>query len=272
MEHFVDRTVKFLKTSLEIDKIDIAVIASVSYEVFTEKIENKKEIRFADIPDMKLFGADAIENRFVYGTLAGKKVLFSVGRLHYNNGYSCSDIANFIFILKELGAQRLVISACVGVGSKHTHVGDIVTAVDHINLTGRNALFGCDYNRYGSLFIDLDSCYDKDMIKVLSDTARSELKLKVKKGVLVEFSGPSVETLSESKLAKQIGGDFAGFNVVNEVISANYCSLPVIMLGLATNYAVLYSAGRLKHEDVDYNRNLAKGYYLELLERFINNI
>ena len=100
MEHFVDKTVKFLKSSLEIDKIDIAIIASTSYEGFAGKIADKKEVKFADIPDMKLFGADAIENKFVYGTMAGKKVLFSVGRLHYNNGYARKDIANFIFILK----------------------------------------------------------------------------------------------------------------------------------------------------------------------------
>ena len=151
-------------------------------------------------------------------------------------------------------------------------MGDVVIAVDHVNLTGRNALFGCDYNRYGSLFVDLDSCYDRDMIKILSETAKRELKMKVKEGVLVEFSGPSVETLSESRFAKRIGCDFAGFNVVNEVICANYCALPVMVLGLVTNYAVLYSAGKLKHEDVDYNRNVAKSYYLELLERFICNI
>ncbi len=272
MEHFVDRTVKFLRTTLNIDNIDLAVISGVSYEEFVERLEDRREIKFADIPDMKVLGSDIIENKFVYGSLAGKKVLFSVGRLHYNNGYTRQDIANFIFILKELGAKRLVVTACVGSSNKHIHVGDIVTAVDHINLTGRNALFGCDYNRYGSLFVDLDSCYDKEMIKTLSITARKELKMKVKEGVLSEFSGPSVETLSESKFAKQNGADFAGFNVVNEVICANYCSLPVIMLGLVTNYAVLYSAGRLKHEDIDYNRNLAKAYYLELLERFIHNL
>lgn len=272
MEHFVDRTVKFLRTTLNIDNIDIAVISGVSYGEFAEKIENKREIKFADIPDMKLLGSDIIENKIVYGSVAGKKVLFCVGRLHYNNGYNCQDIANFIFILKELGAKRLVITACVGSSNKHIHVGDIVTATDHINLTGRNALFGCDYNRYGSLFVDLDNCYDRDMIKTLSMIAKKELKMKVKEGILSEFSGPSVETLSESRFSKQIGSDFSGFNVVNEVICANYCSLPVIMLGLVTNYAVLYSAGRLKHEDIDYNRNLAKAYYLELLERFIHNL
>ena len=272
MEHFVDKTVKFLRTTLNIDNIDIAVISGVSYEEFADHIENKREIRFADIPDMKVLGSDIIENKFVYGTFAGKKVLFCVGRLHYNNGYTGQDIANFIFILKELGAKRLIVTASVGSSNKHIHVGDIVTAADHINLTGRNALFGCDYNRYGSLFVDLDSCYDRDMIKTLSTTARKELKMKVKEGVLAEFSGPSVETLSESRFAKQIGADFAGFNVVNEVICANYCSLPVIMLGLVTNYAVLYSAGKLKHEDIDYNRNVAKTYYMELLGKFIDNL
>lgn len=272
MEHFVDQTVKFLKTTLNIDQIDIAVVLGASYDDFAQRLEDRREIKFADIPNMSVLGSDATQNKFVYGTLAGRKVLLAVGRLHYNNGYCGKDIANFIFILKMLGARKLVLTACVGSTNKHMHVGDIVCAEDHINLSGRNALFGCDYNRFGSLFVGMDNCYDKAMTDSLVCTAKRELKMKVKKGVLVEFSGPSSETFSESKFSKQIGADFAGFNVVNEVVCANYCSLPVIMLGLVTNFGVMYSAGKLKHEDVAYNRNLAKGYYLELLERFVNNI
>ena len=272
MEHFVDKTVRFLKDTLNIDQIDIALIVGSNFEDFADRLENKSEIKFADIPEMKLLGKDIIENKLVYGSLAGKKVLLSVGRIHFNNGYNCQDIANFIFILKELGAKRLVVTTSVGSMNKSIHVGSVVAITDHINLTGRNVLFGCDYNRYGSLFVGMDSCYDSDMLNVLCNTAKRELNLKIKKGVLVEFSGPTVETLSESKFAKLIGADFSGFNVVNEVICANYCSLPVIAIGLVTNYGVLYSAGRLKHEDIVYNRNLAKDYYLELLERFVSNI
>ena len=272
MEHFVDNTVKFLKTTLNIDQIDIAIIVGSNYEGFAERLENKSEIMFAEIPDMKLLGKDKRENKFIYGSLAGKKVLLSVGRLHFNNGYASQDIANFVFILKELGAKRLVVTTSVGSINKSVHVGSVVAVADHINLTGRNALFGCNYDRYGSLFVDMDNCYDIDMTNVLCNTAKKELHLKIKKGVLVEFAGPTVETLSESKFSKLIGADFSGFNVVNEVICANYCDLPVIAIGLVTNYGVLYSAGRLKHEDIVYNRNLAKSYYLELLERFIRNI
>lgn len=269
MAHFVDESVEFIKKNLKVKKNSIAIILGSGYNDFLNILTNKKEISFSKIPNFKVLKEDEKENKFVFGDIKGKSVLVITGRLHYNFGYENSDIANLIFILKELECSSLTICASVGSLKFNLKVGDIVTAIDHINLTGRNSLFKNDYDKYGNLFVDMINPYNEHMIDILISTAKNKMGIKVKKGIYIEFNGPSIETVSEAKFARKIGADFIGFNVCCEAIASKYCKLPVVVLGLVTNYATSHSANSIKHDDVVYNRQCASSYYLKLLENFI---
>ncbi|NCB48639.1 MAG: hypothetical protein EOM55_03365 [Clostridia bacterium] len=272
MAHIVDNIVQYIKNNVDVKNHSIGIILSSSYSDFLNYVEDKVQIPFSEIPNFKVLGKDAENNKLVFGKYKNKDVIISFGRLHYNYGYSCEDVANYIFILKELGCDKLVISASVGSLNKKIKVGDIVTATDHINLTGRNPLYHCEYNKYGNVFVDMQKPYNEQMIEVLTRTAKSEMGIKVKNGVLVEYNGPSVETISESKFCRVIGADFSAFHVCNEVIASKYCNLPVIMFALVTNFGSSYSLEKIKHEDVAYNRSCGLKYYLDLLKRLILNL
>jgi len=272
MSHIVDKIVEYIKKNVDVKNHSIGIILGSGYSDFLNFIEDKVQIKCSEIPNFKVIGKDAENNKLVFGKYKNKDVIISFGRLHYNYGYSCEDIANYIFILKELGCEKLIISATVGSLNKKIRVGDIVTATDHLNLTGRNPLYHCEYNKYGNVFVDMLCPYDEQMIDVLTRTAKNEMGIKVKKGVLVESGGPSVETFSESKLYRNIGADFSAFYVCNEVIASRYCKLPVIMFALVTNYGASFTAERIKHEDIAYNRSCGLKYYLDLLKRLILNL
>ena len=130
---------------------------------------------------------------------------------------------------------KLILCSSLGAISHKLRVGDIVTIDDHINLTGRNPLYNCDYDKYGHKFIDMSNAYDEQMIDTLIYTAKKEMAIKVKRGVLAEFPGPSAETVAECQFADQIGADVMGFNVCSEIIAAKYCKLPVVVYALVTN-------------------------------------
>lgn len=272
MADIVEEISSFLKQKFDVKESSIGIILGSNYGEFLNFLSDKTEILCKDIPGFKLLGKDAEQNKFVFGKYFDKNVIVSFGRLHFNFGYQVQDVANYIFVLKELGCEKLILTASVGSLNKKMKVGDIVTAVDHINFTGRNALFGCENNKYGNLFVDMLSPYDISMIDILSRTAKSEMGIKVKKGVLVEYVGPSMETFSESKFCRNLGADFSAFHVCNEVIAAKYCRLPVILFALVTNYGSAFSAQAIKHEDIVYNRSCGLNYYLDLLRRFILNL
>lgn len=260
----VEKIIERIKEKVVVKPHTTAVVLGRGYDDFLEKIEDCKTISFDEIPELNAIGKDK-NNLFAFGKIGGKDVVVVIGRLHYNLGYNPEDIATFIYVLKALGCSEVILTSSVGSLNPKIKVGDIVTATDHINLTGRNPLYKNSYNKFGNCFIDMTDCYDRQMIDSFSLVAKTKLGIKIKKGVLVEFAGPSAETPSESKFAKQIGGDFTGFNIVCETIACKYCSLPVIIIALVTNYASCLSRGEIKHEDIVYNRKCASSYFYELV-------
>lgn len=268
----IDNIVKEIKAKVNVSGNYIGVILGTSFAEFLDEVEDKVELNFKDIPSMKVLGNDVDENKFIFGTLNGKKVIINLGRLHYCNGYESADIATPIFVLKELGCEKLILCSSLGAISNRIKVGDIATVTDHLNFTGRNPLYKCEYNAPGYKFIDMSNPYDEEMIDKLVFTAKKEMGIKVKKGILVEFPGPSAETVAESHYAHHMHGDVIGFNICNEVIAAKYCHLPIVVYSLITNYVSAYTNNKIKHEDIVYNRKCASVYYLELLSRFIENL
>lgn len=248
------------------------IILGTSFSNFIDKVDIEKEIFFRDIGGLNCLGSDREENKIIFGKISDKKIILMLGRLHYNFGYSTEDIANVIFLLKELGCERLILTSSVGAISKKLKVGDIVTFYDQINLTGRNPLYSLKENKYGNTFIDMINPYDQQLIDILTITAKKEMSIKVKNCLFAEFPGPCAETVSESKVSQLMGADVVGFNICNEVIACKYCSLPVVVFSLVTNYASAFTSNKIKHEDIVYNRKCAGTYYLELLSRFIKNL
>ncbi|MBR4003727.1 MAG: purine-nucleoside phosphorylase [Clostridia bacterium] len=272
MRNNVDEVVKAIKDKVKIEGPYTGIILGTCFSSYLDEVQDKVEIPFTELPELKTLGSDREENKFVFGTINGKKVIMILGRIHYSLGYDYCDIATPIFALKELGCEKLILCSSLGAISHKLRVGDIVTIDDHINLTGRNPLYNCDYDKYGHKFIDMSNAYDEQMIDTLIYTAKKEMAIKVKRGVLAEFPGPSAETVAECQFADQMGADVMGFNVCSEIIAAKYCKLPVVVYALVTNYVSAYTNNKIKHEDIVYNRKCASAYYLELLSRLVTNL
>lgn len=268
----VDEIVKTIKKKVNVEGSYIGIVLGTCFANFIDEVKDKIEVPVSEIPEMISLGSDREENKFIFGTLGNRKVIIMLGRVHHALGYENCDIATPIFVLKELGCEKLILCSSLGAISKKLKVGDIVTVDDHINLTGRNPLYKCDYEKYGNKFVDMSNAYDEEMIDTLIQTAKREMAIKVKRGVLAEFHGPSVETVAEAHFVDRIGADVLGFNVCCEVIASKYCDLPVSVFGLITNYVSAYTNNKIKHEDIVYNRKCASTYYLELLARYIDNL
>ncbi len=272
MNNNVDEVVKKIKSKIDVKGSYIGVIISVSYSEFADEITDKKELTFEEI-GIRTLGKDMMQNKVIFGKLGDKNVIVMLGRIHYSRGYEAAEVATPIYVLKELGCEKLILCNSVGAITKKFRVGDIFTAEDHLNFTARNPLYKCDCTeKYGKRFIDMSDAYDKELIDLLVKTAKEEMAIKVKKGVFLEMPGPSAETPAESNFMAELGADVEGFNNCSEVIAAKYCKLPVITYALVTNYAAAYTNNKIKHEDIVYNRKCGGTYYLELLSRLIKNI
>jgi len=127
-------------------------------------------------------------------------------------------------VFKVLGITKLVVTNAAGGISKMINCGDLMIIRDHINLMGKNPLFGPNDERFGPRFPDMSEIYNKKMSEVVAKHMKA-LGIGVKKGVYVAFSGPSYETPAEINMARTLGADAAGMSTVPECITANHMGL-----------------------------------------------
>ena len=250
---------------------EVGIIVSRGMGELIDSIENKITVGFNKVEGLKAIGSDKEKGKFYAGVLNGKNVLIMYGRLHDYKGYKEEESVLPIYAMKELGCKTLIINGVVGAVSGKLEVGDIVSVTDHINFSGRNPLYGHEYKPYGARFFDMTGAYSERLIKSAEEAAK-ELKIKIKRGVLGEFLGPTAETAAEVGMAKQLGCDCLGFHFVGEVIAARYAEMEVYVCALVTNYASAFSGNKLKYEDVQFNRQCASGYSSELMLEFLKRI
>ncbi len=270
MKDRIDKIVKQIKAKSKIEP-ELGIVVSHGLSEILDRVENKQEIYLKDLDGFVTMGKDDERAKFILGTISDKKVMIMYDRLHFYNGYKASDVVMPIYVMKELGCKTLIESCAVGAINRKIRVGDIVVFSDHLNFSSRNPLIGENCEPYGYRFFDMTDAYNANLLDTAYKTGK-DLGIRMKKGVYVEFMGPTGETHAEIHLAQIMGADVVGFHVANEVVAAKYCGLDVVALALVTNYASAYSGSRLRYEDIKYNRQVASGYFGEYLYNLIKTL
>ncbi len=174
------------------------------------------------------------------GTLASvkfkeKSVAICRGRVHLYEGHAAEDVAFMVYVLAQLGVQKLIITNAAGALNPDYSPGDIMIIQDHINHTGRNPVVGQD-DTLGMPFTDMSQAYPPTLA---ADALRcgSNLDLNVHLGIYAGVLGPTLETSAERRMLRAWGADAVGMSTVIEVIAANHCAMQVIGLSAITNMA-----------------------------------
>ena len=120
---------------------------------------------------------------------------------------------------------------------------------DHISVFAPNPLIGKNIDELGTRFPDMSCAYDRELTKLLSDTA-IKCGIPLKEGVYAQLTGPSYETPAEIRMLRSLGADAVGMSTVCEVIAARHCSLKVVAMSLITNLACGMENKELNHKEV----------------------
>jgi len=204
---------------------------------------------YDDIPDFPEVQVDGHAGSLLLGKCDGVGIACMQGRVHVYEGYTASQVAYPVRVLRALGVEILLLTNAAGAVNTGFGPGDLMLITDHINFMGSNPLIGqCD-DRLGPRFLDLTQAYDRGLRSVALGVAE-ELGIRLHEGIYLAVTGPLYETPAEIRAFRTLGADAVGMSTVPETIVANQVGMKVCAISALTNMAAGISAEPLSHEEV----------------------
>lgn len=265
----ITRTTEFLKSNGVKDPV-AGIILGTGLGGLAEKIENRLEIDYKDIPNFPVSTVEGHEGRLIYGDFGGKKIVAMKGRFHYYEGYGTSQVAIPVRVMKYLGVKCLCLSNAGGGLNPDFEIGDIMIITDHINLLP-NPLVGHNDERIGPRFPDMGAAYDKSLINKAVEIAEQN-GITVRKGVYLGTSGPTFETPAEYRYFRIIGADSIGMSTVPEVIIARHMNLSCFAVSIITDLGVEGKIGYTTHKSVQTEAEKAEARMTVIMSGLISSL
>ncbi len=205
-------------------------------------------LEYENIPNFAVSTVEGHKGRLIFGHLAGKKIMAMQGRFHYYEGYSMKEVTFPVRVMKYMGVSHMLISNASGGVNPDYEIGDLMVLTDHINLLP-SPLIGKNHEEFGPRFPDMSEPYDHDMITSALSIARKH-NIKAHQGCYVGVTGPTLETPSEYKYFRIIGGDTVGMSTIPEIIVARQMGLRCFAISVITDLGIPGRIVKVTLEDV----------------------
>jgi purine-nucleoside phosphorylase len=227
--------VRYLKAQRVQPEIGVVLGTGLGDE-FVSRMRHRVLIPYNSIPFFPVSTVSGHKGQFVFGEVAGKKVLVMQGRIHFYEGYTMQQVTFPIRAMKNLGVETLLISNAAGNLNPSWKYGELMLIEDHINLMPDSPLRGLSRLEKGNLFLDQSEPYSALLNKSFRSVARKN-KILLREGVYISNTGPALETKAEYKYLRMLGGDAIGMSTVPEVLMANYLGMQCAAVSVLTNDA-----------------------------------
>jgi purine-nucleoside phosphorylase len=212
----------------------VALILGTGLGRIADLIELQHTLPYASIPNFPVATVESHRGRLLFGRLGTQRVVAMQGRFHRYEGYSLQQVTLPVRVLKQLGADTLIVSNACGGMNPLWDAGDLVLLHDHINLLGDNPLVGPNLDEFGPRFPDMSEPYDR-ALQQLAEGSALELGITLRRGVYAAVTGPNLETRAEYRMLRALGADVVGMSTVPEVIVARHMGMRVLGLGIITD-------------------------------------
>ena len=249
-------------------KPEIALILGSGLGDYARNMEVACEIPYGEIPGFPVSTAPGHDGRFIFGTVAGKKLVCMKGRVHYYEGYDISDVVLPTRLMRLMGAEILFLTNASGGIREDFKPGDFMLVKDHISIFAPNPLVGPNIDELGVRFPDMSHVYDEKLRDKIKASAK-ELSIDLKEGIYVQLTGPSYESPTEIQMIKKLGGDAVGMSTVVEAIAGRHCGFKICCVSCVGNLAAGIADHELTGEEVIEAGKAAAPLFEKLVTRSI---
>jgi purine-nucleoside phosphorylase len=247
---------------------EVGIILGTGLGALARSISIEVSVPYREIPHFPESTVESHAGELVLGSLAGKSVVAMRGRVHFYEGYTMQQVTFPVRVMRALGARTLIVSSAVGGMNPLLAAGNIVLAVDHINLMGANPLIGPNDDTLGPRFPDMSEPYDRELIALAEHVAREE-RIPLAKGVLVAVAGPNLETRAEYRFLRAIGADVVGMSMVPENLVAVHAGMRCLAFAVVTDMCLADALGPANIDEILKTAALAEPSLTRLIERVI---
>jgi len=244
----LNETVAFIRSRYNSKPI-VGIVLGSGLGNLVAEMKVEAEIPYSDVPHFPVSTVQGHSGKLIFGELSGTKVLAMAGRFHYYEGYSASEVAFPVRVMKMLGVETLLLSNAAGGMNAAFSVGDLMIIEDHISLFAVNPLIGKNEDELGTRFPDMSEPYSRELVKKAVKIA-ADKNIKVHRGVYVGVTGPTFETRAEYKMLHILGADAVGMSTVQEVITARHMNMNVFAISVITDLGIREEDNIITHEEV----------------------
>jgi purine-nucleoside phosphorylase len=227
---------------------EIAIVLGSGLGKFADSIDVLAIIPYSDIDGFPVSTAPGHAGRFILGHISGKAVIAMQGRVHYYEGYDINDVVLPIWLMRLLGAKKLILTNAAGGINASFNPGEFMLISDQLCLVP-SPLIGENIAEIGTRFPSMDNIYDRDLRKIVRKTA-AENGINLREGVYIQTTGPQYETPAEIRMYRTFGADAVGMSTAVEAISAVHSGFKVIGISCISNMACGISPNPPSEEEV----------------------
>jgi len=225
-----------------------------------EEVDAILSVPYEEISGLPVSTVSGHAGRFVFGKLAGKRVIVAQGRVHLYEGCTAEEVTAGVRFMGALGVKHLVLTNAAGSLREDFAPGTWMMLSDHLNLTGTSPLVG------GANFVDMTAVYSSALRARFTRLAAEEI-IPLHSGVYAGLLGPQYETPAEVRMLRTLGADAVGMSTVLEAIQARALGMEVAAFSCLTNMAAGLGTATLDHGDVLATGSAAAAHLVRLLAR-----
>jgi purine-nucleoside phosphorylase len=266
----LQETVSFIQQKIDA-KPKVGIMLGSGLGGLVDELEINLSLAYDEIPNFPISTVKGHGGKLLFGKIGKQDVVMLSGRFHYYEGYDMQQVTFPVRVMKELGAEMLVVSNAAGGMNKDFQVGDLMIITDHINLFPEHPLRGKNDDSIGPRFPDMTEPYDLDLVEKAKEIAKAN-SIHVHQGVYIGLQGPTFETKAEYKWLHIIGGDTVGMSTVPEVIVAKHGGMKVFGMSVVTDLGIREEMNVITHEEVLEAANAAAPKMAFIVKELIQTI
>jgi purine-nucleoside phosphorylase len=246
----------------------VGVILGSGLGDFADTLDGLLKIPYRELPHMPAPAVAGHDGNLCFGRVRGVPVVCMQGRVHLYEGHSVEKVVQGARTMARLGVGCVLVTNAAG-GLEPTWLpGDLMSIVDHLNLTGTSPLVGPVDEDLGPRFPDMTFAYDARLRDLLGEAARDS-NVVLREGVYAGLLGPQYETPSEVRMLRLLGAQAVGMSTVAEVIALRHMGVQVGALSCITNLAAGISPHPLHHAEVEAMARSKRSDLVSLLTGWI---